>query len=150
MVITDPAQASEHPELAVLSALAHGPSHPQRHQVLAAFLSALQALEPVDRDRAEIYHDVVGAVLPRAARRYLERLVSTGTYQFQSEWALRHINRGRAEGRAEDVLTVLTARGVAIPQAARSRITSCTDLDQLDTWLRRAVHVESIGDLFAT
>lgn len=76
--------------------------------------------------------------------------MSTGTYQFQSEWALRHINRGRAEGRAEDVLTVLAARGVAIPEGARSRITSCTDLDQLDTWLRRAVHVESVGDLFAT
>lgn len=75
--------------------------------------------------------------------------MSTGTYKFQSEWALRNINRGKAEGRVEDVLTVLATRGVDIPDEVRSRITSCTDLDQLDTWLRRAVNAESVGDLFA-
>lgn len=151
-VLTDPAQARKQPELAVLSVLAHGRSHPRRHEILEAFLAALHALEPVDQDRAEIYHDVVAAVLPKAARRYLEKLMSTGTYQFKSEWALRHINRGRAQGRAEsraeDVLTVLATRGVPVPAAARRRITGCTDLDQLDTWLRRAVEAESVDDLF--
>jgi hypothetical protein len=37
------------------------------------------------------------------------------------------------------VLTVLDARGVPVPQAIREHVLACTDLAQLDTWLRRAV-----------
>jgi hypothetical protein len=144
-VVTDVAQARRSPELAVLSALAHGGEHPDRHRVLNALQGALQA---VDRDRAEVYHDVVYAVLPKAARRYLEGLMSTKTYQFQSEFALRHINRGRVESRAEDVLTVLTSRGVDVPDDARARITACSDLDQLGTWLRRAATADSVDEIF--
>lgn len=138
-------EARRSPELAVLSALAHGGTHPRRHQVLDALLGALQA---VDRDRADVYHDVVSAVLPEATRRYLERLMSTGTYQFQSEFALRHINRGRATGEANAVLMVLAARGIEVPDDVRDRITGCGDLDQLDTWIRRASTADSIEDLF--
>jgi hypothetical protein len=148
-VVTDSERARRRPELAVISALAHG-GHPRRRQVLNALVAALETVDP---DRGEVYHDAVYATLPEAARRYLERLMSTGTYQFQSEWALRHINRGKAEGRVEgrveDVLTVLTVRGIDVSDDARDRITSCTDLDQLDTWLRHAATADSIDDVFA-
>jgi hypothetical protein len=129
----------------VVSALAHG-GDPRHRPVLDALAAALQAVEP---DRGEIYHDVVYATLPEAARRYLERLMSIGNYQFQSEFALRHISRGKAEGRAEDVLTILTTRGIDVPDEVRDRITTCTDIDQLDTWLRHAVTAESIDEVFA-
>ena len=46
---------------------------------------------------------------------------------------------GKAEGEASAVLTVLDARGVHVPEAIRDQILACTDLDQLDAWLRRAV-----------
>lgn len=144
-VVTDREQARRSPELSVLSALAHGATHPQRRKVLDAFTGALHA---VDRDRATVYHDVVSATLPQAARRYLERLMSTGTYQFQSEFALRHIKQGKVEGEAKALLTFLTTRGVDVPDDARDRITGCTDLDQLDDWLRRAATADSIDDLF--
>jgi hypothetical protein len=148
-IITDPQHARRQPELTVVSALAHGADPHHRH-VLDALVAALQTVPP---DHGEIYHDVVYASLPEAARRYLERLMSTGTYQFRSEWALRHINRGKAEGRtegrAEDVLIVLTTRGIDVPEEARDRITGCTDLDQLDTWLRHAVTATSIDEVFA-
>lgn len=82
--------------------------------------------------------------------------MSTKTYQFQSEFALSHIARGRAEGEARGraegearaVLVSLAAHGVEVPDEARERITSCTDLDQLDTWIRRAATAGSIDDLF--
>lgn len=56
---------------------------------------------------------------------------------------------GRAEGEAAAVLTVLNARGIAVPEDAHARITECKDLDQLDTWIRRAATADTIDDLFA-
>lgn len=144
-VVTDPVQARRSPELAVLSALAHGGRHPQRQRVLTAFLEALRWVE---RDQAQIYHDVVSAVLPRAARAYLEGLMSTKTYQWQSDFALRHIAQGEAQGEAKAVLTVLASRGVDVPDDTRQQIASCTDHDQLDRWIRRAATADSIDDLF--
>ncbi len=47
--------------------------------------------------------------------------------------------RGEALGEGRAVLTVLDARGVTVPAAAREQILACSDLAQLDTWLRRAV-----------
>lgn len=87
--------------------------------------------------------------------------MSTETYEFKSEFALRHINRGKAKGRAEGrvegraegkasaVLTVLDARGIEVPDDARDRITGCRDLDQLDSWLSRAAAAASVDDIFA-
>jgi hypothetical protein len=45
--------------------------------------------------------------------------------------------RGKAQGEAQAVLTVLDARGVPVSEALREQILACTDLTQLDTWLRR-------------
>ena len=45
--------------------------------------------------------------------------------------------RGKAQGEARAVLTVLDARGVPVSEAIREQILACTDLTQLDTWLRR-------------
>lgn len=42
---------------------------------------------------------------------------------------------------------MLAARGIDVPAAARDRITGCTDLDQLDAWIRRAATADSIEDL---
>lgn len=50
---------------------------------------------------------------------------------------------------AEGVLTVLDARGIAVPDDLRARIAGCRDLDRLDAWLRRVAVVESAADLGA-
>lgn len=52
--------------------------------------------------------------------------------------------RGEARGEGRAVLTVLAARGVPVPDAARERILACTDLAQLDAWLHRAGTATSI------
>jgi hypothetical protein len=143
-VVTDPAQARMEPDLTLLSTIAHGWAHPDRNQVLDAFRAAVQALENVDQERAEVYVDVVRAALPTAARRYLEELMRT-EYRFQSDIAIRQM----AEGRTEDVLIVLEARGIDVPTKARERITSCIDSKQITRWLRRAATATSVRDLFA-
>jgi hypothetical protein len=45
------------------------------------------------------------------------------------------------------VLTILDARGVAVPDESRTKILGCTDLDLLDTWIRRAATADKIEDL---
>jgi hypothetical protein len=76
--------------------------------------------------------------------------VTAGTFprEYQSALVRRYVGQGRAEGEAAAVLTVLDARGIEVPADARARITSCTDLDQLDSWLRRAATANLIDELF--
>jgi len=144
-------EAHRSPELAVLSAMAHG-GGPDGADTLSALASALAV---VDADRGKLYIDVVLAALPAAARNYLEELM-TSTYEYQSDFARRYyfegkaegVVEGKAEGEALALLAVLEALKVDVPDDARSRILACVDLDQLGTWLRRAVTAESITDLF--
>jgi hypothetical protein len=42
---------------------------------------------------------------------------------------------------------VLAARGVEVPEEARQRILSCTDLAVLDTWLARAVTAKGVSEV---
>jgi hypothetical protein len=112
----------------------------------------LAALENVDRDHANLYADVVLAALPAAARDYLEALMTTTTHRYQSDFARRYFDqgeaRGEARGEAKAVLAFLDARGIEVPDEFRERIVGCTDLDQLDTWVRRAATADKIHDLF--
>lgn len=74
-------------------------------------------------------------------------------YEYRSEFARKYFAegeaRGEARGEAKSVLTVLDARGVAVPTEIRDRILSCDDLDQLQKWLRLALEVNRATDLLA-
>ncbi|PXY27751.1 hypothetical protein [Prauserella muralis] len=145
-VVTDVGDAARAPELAVLSAMAHG-THPDRDKVFHALLTALRT---VDAQRTTLYHDLVLAALPEAARHHLEALMKLGTheYEYQSEFVRRNVVQGRAEGEATALLAVLAARGIEVPDDIRRRITGCTDLQQLETWIRRAATATSVEQLF--
>ncbi len=76
--------------------------------------------------------------------------------EYQSEFVKKHVSQGRAEGHAEGraqeagraVVAVLEARGLAISAEHRTRILACTSIDVLEAWIRRAVTVASVEDLF--
>lgn len=82
--------------------------------------------------------------------------MSTHTYEYLSEYAQKFLTQGKTEGKAEGkaegeasaVLAFLEARGIEVPGSARARIGECRDLDQLDTWVRRAATAHTIDDLF--
>jgi len=159
-VVTDPDLARQHLELTMLSAIAHS-EHPRRDEI---FKSLLAALDSADHDDADRYTDLVLVALPAAARAYLEDLMKAGTYEYKSDFARRYYHQGQTEGRAEGLtegltegraegevralLAILNARGIPVSDAAHTRITSCTDLDQLDAWVRRAITAPTIQDLF--
>ena len=116
----------------------------------------MAAAAGLDEGRALFYTDLVLSALPEAARCALEELMSSGTYQYQSEFARKYYGqgliegqaKGKAEGKAEGILVVLENRGVAISEAQQQTIRSCQDLGQLDRWLRRALTISEIGELF--
>ena len=60
---------------------------------------------------------------------------------------LKSWEEGRAEARADDVLTVLRVRGIAVPAAARARILAQKDLEQLKRWHEKAIVASSIEEV---
>ncbi|MFJ5529602.1 hypothetical protein [Streptomyces sp. NPDC093261] len=77
----------------------------------------------------------------------------TAYLEGKAEGMAEGMAEGRAEGRAEDraslTLRVLGKRGIPVPEEARERITSCTDLDTLALWFDRSPTATAAGDLFA-
>ncbi|MFB7532237.1 hypothetical protein ACFC0C_29290 [Streptomyces sp. NPDC056178] len=55
---------------------------------------------------------------------------------------------GRAEVRAEDILQILSKRGIAVSEQVRERVASCSDLDVLGEWLDRSLTAGVGEDLF--
>ncbi len=141
-VVTDLGEAARRPELGVLSAMAHG----QTEQGTTIAAAVLPAIRELDDDRVRLYYDLVYNSLNDAARRALETMMKG--YEYQSDFAKKYVAQGRAEGRAEEaaraVLTVLQARGLAVPDAARERILAQKDPERLERWLEKAVVAGSV------
>ena len=57
--------------------------------------------------------------------------------------------RGEARGRAEAIVQILEARGIAVSPAQRQKILSCTDVSRLDRWLTRAVVAAAVDEVTA-
>ena len=129
--ITDAAQAEKDPELAVLSAIAHG-RDADTHKAAQIALAAQAASACLDEDRTVLYLDLILASLSEAARGELHIMKPAG-YEFQSDFARHHFARGRVEGRAELVVRLLARRfGPLTPQVeARIAEASIAQLDEI-------------------
>jgi hypothetical protein len=145
-MVTDPLEAARHPELAAMSVMAHG-EHPL---VAEAFMAALQHLPD---DHSPQYYEYAYRLASQAARRMMEKIMESATWPVYSPFARKHYGKGLAEGEAKGeakaVLTFLEASGIVVSDAARDRITACTDLVQLEEWVRRSVTATSTDDLFS-
>ena len=165
--VEDRATAERDPELAVLSVMAHGVEAES-----GAFVRVvLEAVRDLPDERRVLYFDLLAAVSD-AARTALENLMASGDFRFHSEFAKRFILQGRAEGHAEGrvegeakgrvegeakgrvegqasaLIVLLEARGLRVTDEARARIVACKDPSQLDLWIRKAVSVRSLDELF--
>lgn len=144
-VVTDPAEAARRPELAVLSAMAHGDA-PEAASIASALLPVLGRL---DDEQARFYYDLVYDSVNEAARRALEARMKG--YEYQSDFAKKYIALGRDEGRTEkaarDVLTVLRVRGIAVPDTARERVLAEKDEERLERWLEKAAVAASVDEV---
>ena len=128
------------PELAVVSAAVHG-AGPEGAKVFTAMLESFEKIEP---EQARGYIDEVLAVLPETARELLEAIMKTRDREYKSDFARGYYGQGEANA----ILVVLATRGIQVPEEVRVRISECTDLALLESWLRRAVTAASADELF--
>jgi predicted transposase/invertase (TIGR01784 family) len=112
---------------------------------LAAVLKYLLEVGQTPRENIEALSHKLG---PRAEEAYM-----TGAQLFREEGRREGEAKGKAEGQAQGkaqaILAVLEARGLTVSEAQRATIANCTDLEQLERWVRQAVTVETTGALFA-
>jgi hypothetical protein len=153
--VTDPDEATDDLALAVFSALAHA-----KDPGLPAILDALAvAVNNIGGETAKSWAEFteigLGDTRARAHWRrlmavYTPRFPGSGTIIEESIIAGRAEGRaeGRAVGRAEDILRILDRRGIEVSEAVRERITSCTDLEVLGTWLDRSLTASNAEELF--
>jgi hypothetical protein len=165
--VEDRATAERDPELAVLSVMAHG-DEAESDMFVRTVLEAVRSLPD---ERRVLYYDLLAA-LSDAARTALERLMASGDYEFHSDFAKKFIAQGRIEGQAQGrvegeaqgriegqaqgrvegeakaLVVLLEARAVRITDEARARILACSDPLQLDVWIRKALSIQSIDELF--
>jgi hypothetical protein len=142
--ITDASQVTADPGMGALSVAFHG----EVAEVRAAFVAGLTPL----KSEGTQYYEYGYCLSPTVVRKLLEELVASTSWPVYSPFAKEHFGRGLAEGEAKGeadaVLLVLEARGLDITDAQRDRITGCTDLDQLRTWVRRAATLTAASELF--
>jgi flagellar biosynthesis/type III secretory pathway protein FliH len=109
--------------------------------------------------------------LNEAARRTLEIMMKG--YEYQTDFAKKYVAQGVTQGRTEgltqgltegltegltqglaqgrseeaarNLLTVLRARGFAVPDAVRERILAQKDPERLERWLEKAVVAASVA-----
>ncbi|MEU8630488.1 hypothetical protein [Streptomyces sp. NPDC048669] len=87
-----------------------------------------------------------------------EEIRDEGRAQGRAEGRAQGRAQGRAEGRAEGQATgqaegirlVLEARGIALTDETREKITTCTDPQLLHQWIQRAATATTAEEVFAS
>jgi hypothetical protein len=84
----------------------------------------------------------------------IERGMEQGMQQGMEQGMQQGIEQGKQQGRADSatrvLLTILTARGIAIADQVRARIAECADPDLLERWATRAATSTTIDEVFAS
>jgi hypothetical protein len=148
--VTDAEQAAREPELAVLSMLTHARRNTPTARLIAA--AAIRGLsELVDERQQLLYSTLVRNALSAALRRELENMADIDIRKYLNAKERRNYDkaeaRGKAEGKAEAVLRVLTKRGLPLTPPQQRQISECTDLATLDRWLDDALTAASVAEL---
>ena len=137
--VRTPQEAQREPELAVLSAMAHG----NAQGGLAVASAAVEAAVRLDEERKRLYADLVFRSLSAENFKKLVNLMDMSKYEPQSEVCKTWQAEGIAKGKAEAVLAVLRTRGLAVTDEQERRISTCQDAGSLSRWLVRAVTAAS-------
>jgi len=163
------------PELATLAVIVHG-HRPESKRLIRNALEVVLERLAKKRERDRLLLELILGSVPRATLREIEDEMDVRTTPLLSGWSKQRIAQGRAlgkreglqkglqrglqkgltkglqqgrsDGRQRALILVLRSRGLVPTAAQRRRIESCTDARQLDAWLRRAVAVESVAQLF--
>jgi hypothetical protein len=142
--VTELRVAEEQVEFAVLSAIEHGKS---ANVELAARVAsaAILASAGIDAERSRLYLDLIMISLSENARGALQNMNSLG-FEYQSDFARKYVAQGRAEGRAEMVLKLLTLRFGPVEDGIQERVRAAGD-SQLDTLAKELLTAHTLEDV---
>ena len=147
--VTRQRDTAAQPELAVLSAIAHG----EGPRAVSIGKAAIRGFVKLDEERARLYSDLVFLHLSETAQAKLEALMDIEHYDLQSDIAKKLVARGKAEGRVEGkieaVLLVLSGRGLAVSAELQHALAEMTAED-LDEALRRSAIVHAADELLGS
>ncbi|MBX3694060.1 MAG: DUF4351 domain-containing protein [Steroidobacteraceae bacterium] len=145
--IMDTGRARADPELAVLSAMAHG-QDPDIHTSVQIALAAQIASAGLDADRSILYVDLILASLSKAARRELQAMKPAG-YEFQSEFARRFVAQGEVagerRGRAALLIRLLTLRFGPLTDEGQQRLSQASS-EELDAIGERVLTARTLEE----
>ncbi len=60
------------------------------------------------------------------------------------------VAEGKAQGRAEFLLTAIAMRGIELTEEQSERVKACSDEQQIELWLSRVFDATSPRDIFAS
>jgi hypothetical protein len=145
--ILDPVEAEMDPELAVLSAMAHGHD---ADVTKAARIAALAqgASAGLDDDRSKLYLDLIMISVSEAVRKVLAKTMLPFKYEYQSAFAKHYVAEGLTQGRIALVLRLLAARFGALSEDVREKLTS-SSIEELDEIADRLLTAASLQEALA-
>jgi hypothetical protein len=144
-VVVDPVAAAREPELAVLSAMAHGASLDVATAVAVA-TAAAGGVATLPESFRMLCLALIESSLGSAARKSFQMLPQH--YQFYSETMRRSFAEGEASGEAKAILRVLESRQISFSEQQRQRILDCKDSTVLEAWLDRVSSIGTVDELF--
>ncbi len=149
--VIDVDQAGADPELAVLSAMAHGQDRDVTKSARIA-AAAQRVCLGLDTERARLYFDLIHHSLSEAARRALREMLPAN-YEYRSDFARKYYGQGKSEGRIEgsrETLTkLLSLRFGPLDETARSRIAAASSAE-LDEIAERLLTAPSLAEALGT
>ena len=119
--VRDRTAASQLPQLAVLSVMAH----PE----LEIAEAAIEAIAPLPEDQARLYLDVIMMALPAALRQLLEARMQG--YEYRSDFARKYYGQGREEGLRAAVIALAGAKIGQLSDADLAAIEAVSDQSTL-------------------
>ncbi|WP_161810363.1 DUF4351 domain-containing protein [Steroidobacter agaridevorans] len=145
--ILDAVDAEMDPELAVLSAMAHG------HDADVAKAARIAALAQgvssgLDDDRSKLYLDLVINSVSEAVRKELAKTMLPFKYEYQSDFAKHYVAEGLTQGRVALITRLLAARFGSLSDAVRGKIAAST-IEELDAIGDRLLTAASLQEALA-
>lgn len=142
--VTELRRAEENVELAVLSAIEHGKS---TDIALATRIvsAAVAAIAGLDAERTRLYIDLILSSLSESVRREVLQPMNSLGFEYQSDFARHYVAQGKAEGRVEIVLKLLTLRFGPLAEAVQTRVRGAPDA-QLDAVAERVISAQTLEE----
>ncbi|MEO7590612.1 MAG: hypothetical protein ABI134_05335, partial [Byssovorax sp.] len=143
--VTDPAEVRRQPEIAVLSAMAHG-NAPDGLKVVMAVLDGLVGF---DEAMASVYRKLIYDALGEALRRKVDQmnLERIGPFE-EPPFVVKLKEIGRAEGLKTALLMFVARSGFTLSKEERARIDGCDEPAVLARWIDNTFEAKTAADLF--